>query len=234
MFISQCEDKSLNLGTNKFKYNNGLEKNKLFVSNLPFATTKNELEEIFKPFGDLKEVRIVTFKSGKSKGLAYVEYKDEGCAAKAILQTDNMLIGEHQISVAISNPPKKNARDSTDESNTNPITSSLGSGNVKAGYVYATRSLLNIRCEKIEYFFFNFNLKQNSLNTTRSRGHMVALMPRSVTTKPTVVKSQANASNKDQEVASNQLKNIQLDDNDKTTTKPMSNADFRSILLNKN
>ena len=29
--------------------------------------------------GDLKEVRIVTNRSGKSKGFAYIEYNDEVC-----------------------------------------------------------------------------------------------------------------------------------------------------------
>ena len=58
-------------------------------------------------FGKLREVRIVTYKNGKSKGLAYVEFEDEPSASKALLQTDGMLIGEHQIAVAISNPPKR-------------------------------------------------------------------------------------------------------------------------------
>jgi RNA recognition motif-containing protein len=49
MYISQCEDKSLKLGTsNAFKYANGLEKNKLFISNLPFSVDKAQLENIFK------------------------------------------------------------------------------------------------------------------------------------------------------------------------------------------
>ena len=49
MFISQCEDKSLKLGTNSaFKYANSLEKNKLFISNLPFSVDKVQLENIFK------------------------------------------------------------------------------------------------------------------------------------------------------------------------------------------
>jgi RNA recognition motif-containing protein len=53
------------------------------------------------------EVRIVTYKNGKSKGLAYVDFEDEKSASKAIVQTDNMLIGDKQIAVSISNPPKR-------------------------------------------------------------------------------------------------------------------------------
>lgn len=47
VYVSPNEDKSLDFGQNKFKYGTGLEKNKLFVSGLPFAITKEELEKIF-------------------------------------------------------------------------------------------------------------------------------------------------------------------------------------------
>jgi hypothetical protein len=55
---------------------------------------------------------------------------------------------------------------------------------------------------------------------------MVAFTPRSLATKPTA--------SKEQDVASNRLENIKLDDKDKTVNKPMSNAEFRSALLKKN
>lgn len=48
---------------------------------------------------------MVTYRNGHSKGLAYVEYLDEGDAAKALLATDGMKIGDKEINVAISQPP---------------------------------------------------------------------------------------------------------------------------------
>lgn len=69
--------------------------------------TKEELEEIFKVHGDLKEVRLVTYRNGHSKGLAYVEYHDEVTAAKALLSTDGMKIQDKVINVAISQPPDR-------------------------------------------------------------------------------------------------------------------------------
>jgi len=69
--------------------------------------TKEELEEIFKVHGDLKEVRLVTYRNGHSKGLAYVEYHDEATAAKALLNTDGLKIQDKVISVAISQPPDR-------------------------------------------------------------------------------------------------------------------------------
>lgn len=65
------------------------------------------MEEIFQVHGDLKEVRLVTYRNGHSKGLAYVEYHDETTAAKALLSTDGMKIQDKVISVAISHPPDR-------------------------------------------------------------------------------------------------------------------------------
>lgn len=53
-------------------------------------------------------MRVATHKSGKPKGIAYVDFIDEQSASKALIQTDGMLVGEHQIAVAISNPPRRN------------------------------------------------------------------------------------------------------------------------------
>ena len=84
----------------------------------------------------------MTFKSGKSKGLAYVDFEDEPSASKALIQTDGMLIGEHQISVAISNPPKrkkpeedKETSKSTSTQPINPLSSSLGAGSATSSFI---------------------------------------------------------------------------------------------------
>jgi RNA recognition motif-containing protein len=65
-----------------------LEKNKLFVKDLSKDTSREHLEEIFGKFGPLKEVRLITFRNGHSKGLAFVEFSDEVSAAKALIKTD--------------------------------------------------------------------------------------------------------------------------------------------------
>lgn len=64
--------------------------------------------------------------------MAYVDFEDEPSASKALIQTDGMLIGENQISVAISNPPKrKQQQDEMAPSDKSiEIKRSLGSGSV--------------------------------------------------------------------------------------------------------
>lgn len=44
-----------------------MEKHKIFISGLPFSCTKEQLEEICKSHGTIKEVRLVTYRSGKPK-----------------------------------------------------------------------------------------------------------------------------------------------------------------------
>lgn len=106
MYISKC-DSNKDTRCSVFKYSSTLEKNKLFVRGFPLTTTEEELKEIFKVHGDLKEVRLVTYRNGHSKGLAYVEYHDEATAAKALLNTDGTKIQGRMISVAISKPPER-------------------------------------------------------------------------------------------------------------------------------
>lgn len=90
-----------------FRYSTALEKHKLFVSGLPFSCTKEELEEICKAHGTVKDIRLVTNRAGKPKGLAYVEYENESQASQAVLKMDGMTIRENVIKVAISNPPQR-------------------------------------------------------------------------------------------------------------------------------
>ncbi|XP_029998649.1 spliceosome associated factor 3, U4/U6 recycling protein [Sphaeramia orbicularis] len=108
MFVSPCVDKNKNPDFKVFKYNTSMEKHKIFISGLPFSCTKEQLEEICKNHGTIREVRLVTYRSGKPKGLAYVEFADETQASQAVLKMDGMDVEGNKISVAISNPPRRN------------------------------------------------------------------------------------------------------------------------------
>lgn len=109
VFVSKC-DPDKHTRKPVFKYSTGLEKNKLFIKGLAFSTTKDDLEEIYKQYGALKEVRLVTYRNGHSKGLAYVEFEDQASAARALQATDGMAVAGHTISVAYSRPPEKRDR----------------------------------------------------------------------------------------------------------------------------
>lgn len=94
-----------------FRYSTTLEKHKLFISGLPFSCTKEELEEVCKAHGNVKDIRLVTNRAGKPKGLAYVEYENEAQASQAVLKMDGLTVKDHVIKVMISNPPLRKLPD---------------------------------------------------------------------------------------------------------------------------
>ncbi|XP_029960592.1 spliceosome associated factor 3, U4/U6 recycling protein [Salarias fasciatus] len=111
VFVSPCVDKNKNPDFKVFKYNTSMEKHKIFISGLPFSCTKEQLEEICRSHGTIRDVRLVTYRSGKPKGLAYVEFADEAQASQAVLKLDGTEVEGNKISVAISNPPRRNMMD---------------------------------------------------------------------------------------------------------------------------
>ena len=104
MFISEMDPEKRG---HQFKYQMGLEEKKLFVRGLPQTCGREELEEIFGEFGKVVDVRIVTFRNGHSKGIAFVEYDEARSAKAAVQRADGTVVGGKTISVAISNPPQR-------------------------------------------------------------------------------------------------------------------------------
>lgn len=106
VFISKCQmDKGHR--SHHFHYSVQRENHKLFVRGLPYSMSEDDISELFKPHGEIKEVRLATHRSGKSKGFAYVEYTNAGDAGKAVLAMDNKEVQGFTLSVAISAPPKR-------------------------------------------------------------------------------------------------------------------------------
>lgn len=58
---------------------------KLYVGNLPFSCTDNELSQAFNQYGVVTSARVVTDReTGSSKGFGFVEMEQEGDALKAV------------------------------------------------------------------------------------------------------------------------------------------------------
>ena len=58
---------------------------KVFVGNLDFNTTKEEVQSLFSQVGELRDVFLpVDRESGRKRGFAFVEYASDDDAAKAI------------------------------------------------------------------------------------------------------------------------------------------------------
>uniref|UniRef100_A0A1I7VQM3 RRM domain-containing protein n=1 Tax=Loa loa TaxID=7209 RepID=A0A1I7VQM3_LOALO len=106
MYVSEYKPHDKGKNT-EFRYSTSLERNKVFVNNVHYDATEEQLKEIFATFGAVRDVRIVTHKSGKSKGCAYVEFENDDDAAVAVKASEDLILLERKLSVAISNPPKR-------------------------------------------------------------------------------------------------------------------------------
>ena len=57
----------------------------IFVGNLNYSITEDDLKEIFEEYGELSSVKLITDKfTGRSKGFGFVEMADADEAKKAI------------------------------------------------------------------------------------------------------------------------------------------------------
>lgn len=77
----------------------------LFVGNLSFQTTADELRTHFAPYGQITRVHMVTDReTGRSRGFAFVEMTNDEEAQRAIAALDGKPIGGRNIKVNEARP----------------------------------------------------------------------------------------------------------------------------------
>ena len=73
---------------------------RLFVGNLPYDTTEEDLREFFSPIGSLSTVIIPTDReTGKPRGFAFVELSDPSQAEEATRQLNNQSLKGRAIAI---------------------------------------------------------------------------------------------------------------------------------------
>ena len=79
--------------------------NKLYVGNLPFNTTENELQDFFAQAGPVQEVSLMQDKfTGKSRGFAFVTMTTDEDAQSAVTQFDGASFGGRALKVNEARP----------------------------------------------------------------------------------------------------------------------------------
>ncbi len=77
----------------------------LYVGNLLFDVTENDLKELFEPFGQVTEIRLIMDKyTGKSKGFGFIEMPSKDEAQKAIAALNGKDMKGRAISVNEAKP----------------------------------------------------------------------------------------------------------------------------------
>jgi RNA recognition motif-containing protein len=79
--------------------------NKLYVGNLSFDTTENELQDLFAAAGAVQEVILIQDRiTGRSKGFGFVTMANAEDAKKAISQINGKNIGGRALTVNEARP----------------------------------------------------------------------------------------------------------------------------------
>lgn len=76
---------------------------KLYIGNLPFTTTEDELSHHFSGAGEVLSARIITDRvTGRSKGFGFLEMSSNDQAQDAIEQFDGSDFGGRSIRVSVA------------------------------------------------------------------------------------------------------------------------------------
>ena len=82
---------------------------KLYVGNISFQTTSDELVEAFSPYGTVTSAQVVTDReTGRSRGFAFVEM--ESGADEAIAAMNGALVGGRTLTVNEARPREERPR----------------------------------------------------------------------------------------------------------------------------
>ena len=77
----------------------------IYVGNLPYTATEDDLREIFAAHGEVATVNIIMDKfSGQSKGFGFVEMPDQAAAEAAIEATNESDVKGRNIKVNQARP----------------------------------------------------------------------------------------------------------------------------------
>jgi len=82
--------------------------NKLFVGNLSYSTTEDDLRELFTEAGTIDSVDLIKDRNtGQSKGFAFVEMSSRDEAQTAIDMFNGKALNERALTVNIAKPRKE-------------------------------------------------------------------------------------------------------------------------------
>ena len=74
---------------------------KLYVGNLSFETTANDLEQLFRAHGQVSEVSVMMDRTtGKSRGFAFVTMPDKGEAEAAVVGISGQELNGRALTVS--------------------------------------------------------------------------------------------------------------------------------------
>jgi RNA recognition motif-containing protein len=78
---------------------------KLYVGNLPYSFSNDDLQRLFEPYGEVESAAIIMDRdSGRSKGFGFVEMTSREEAEAAIEGLNGMAVGDRDLTVNEARP----------------------------------------------------------------------------------------------------------------------------------
>ncbi len=78
---------------------------KIYVGNLPYSVSEDDIRKTFEPFGEVGEVNIIIDRmSGRSKGFGFVEMANDDEGNKAIEGLNGTELDGRQLNVNMARP----------------------------------------------------------------------------------------------------------------------------------
>lgn len=78
---------------------------KLYIGNLPYSVTNDDLSNLFGEYGTVTSASVVTDReTGRSKGFGFVEMEEDAKALEAIEKLDKSSFQERTIFVSVARP----------------------------------------------------------------------------------------------------------------------------------
>jgi RNA recognition motif-containing protein len=92
----------------------------MFVSNLSFHTTDEDLRDLFKEFGEVSSAKVITDReSGRSRGFGFVEMPEETAAKQAMQEIQGKEIEGRPLSVSVAKQKEERGSRNTSSGNRN-------------------------------------------------------------------------------------------------------------------
>ena len=84
----------------------------LYVGNLPYTATSEELEQLFSAHGEVASAQVITDRmTDRSRGFGFVEMSTQAEAEQAIQALNGSELGGRSLTVNVSKPRENRSRD---------------------------------------------------------------------------------------------------------------------------
>ncbi len=84
---------------------------RIYVGNLPYTVTNDQLGQMFAPYGEVSDAHVVMDRdTGRSKGFGFIDMADDVAAHQAIAELNGTPMGERTLNVNEARPREDRPR----------------------------------------------------------------------------------------------------------------------------